>query len=366
MKTRDDRTIAHLTAIAALITALFALAGCRPPILAGGILTPPAGGEATLFTYQVFYHDGDGHAPALIEVVIDGTSHPMVLASGDPHDGLYQYQANLPLGEHSYYFLCDDGHDGTARFPTEGEIEGPSVFAGIGSFSFASSGCIQDKGAGQEEGERSTCEGISIWTEGDDIVMEHFGAMYNCCTGMTVDLDAAGSLFRLIERPEFPDWKCHCICPYDLTSRIEDVPPGTYRVEVWDPTEHVLLCEQEVTIYESSYSWDGCVEPESYSAVREDCEPGVTILVEEATVSLDHLGAIYNCCAEMVVELVTVGSTIMFVEVETFPIEPCSCSCPFDITAEVQGVSPGTYWVEVWNEGFTHLYCREQVEVGGA
>ena len=92
----------------------------------------------------------------------------------------------------------------------------------------------------------------------------------------------------------------------------------------------------------------------------------MTIHAERDTVSLEHLGAIYNCCAEMEVELITVGSTIKFVEVETFPIEPCSCICPFDITADVHDVAPGAYWVEVWDETFTHLYCREQVVVGGA
>ena len=369
MKARKHCGKARFIAASALIIAFSALAGCRPPLLAFGTLTPAAGAEATLFSYEVFYHDGDEHAPARIEVVVDGTPYSMALVTGVAYDGVYQFQTNLSLGEHSYHFFCDDGHDGTARFPAEGELEGPSVFAGFGSFSFTSSGCLGDGMKDQEQGGRSTCEGIAIWTEGDDIVMEHLGAIYNCCTGMIVDLEALSGVFRLTERPEFPDRLCFCECPYDLTARIEDVPPGTYRVEVWDPTESLLLCVREVTIQEFSYAstpWEDCSQRPSYTAEREDCEPGVTIRAEGDAVTLEHLGAIYNCCAEMEVELVTVGSTIKFIEVETFPIEPCSCICPFDITAAVHDVAPGAYWVEVWDEGFTHLYCREQVVVGGA
>jgi hypothetical protein len=67
-----------------------------------------------------------------------------------------------------------------------------------------------------------------------------------------VELVDRRPLFKLIEKETYPDNPpCHCLCYYEITARIEDLPPGTYRVEVWNEDETHLFGWAEVTVEES-------------------------------------------------------------------------------------------------------------------
>ena len=104
-------------------------------------------------------------------------------------------------------------------------------YAGTG-FSFAVSDCL---------GSASSARGdeVKIWVEGQDIVMEHHGAIYNCCATVVIDFVDQRPILKLIERET--GMPCHCLCPYDLSARIAGLPPGDYRVEVWNAEQTHLF-----------------------------------------------------------------------------------------------------------------------------
>ncbi|MCC6442461.1 MAG: hypothetical protein IT210_03275, partial [Armatimonadetes bacterium] len=97
--------------------------------------TKVTGSSATEFTWRIKYTDADNNdpqamAPALMQVVIDGTAHDMV--KEDPADLVFSdgmvfaYKSQLASGAHTYHFEANDGFD-SARFPTSGEITNPKV-----------------------------------------------------------------------------------------------------------------------------------------------------------------------------------------------------------------------------------------------
>jgi hypothetical protein len=109
-------------------------------------------------------------------------------------------------------------------------------------FSYEASDCLDS--SGKAEG-----DDVEIWVEGHDISMKHSGAIYNCCATMVVDLIDQRPLLQLIERETYPQLgPCYCLCPYDLSARIPGLPPGTYRVEVWDESKTHLFGSAWVTI----------------------------------------------------------------------------------------------------------------------
>jgi hypothetical protein len=109
-------------------------------------------------------------------------------------------------------------------------------------FSYEASDCLDSSG-------RAEGDDVEIWVEGRDIMMKHSGAIYNCCATMVVDLIDQRPLLQLIEQETYPDSSpCYCLCPYDLSARIPDLPPGTYQVEVWDESKTHLFSSAWVTV----------------------------------------------------------------------------------------------------------------------
>ena len=109
-------------------------------------------------------------------------------------------------------------------------------------FSYEASDCLEASGkVGDDQ--------VEIWVEERDILMEHRGAIYNCCASVVVDLIDQRPLLQLIERETYPQSApCDCLCPYDLSARITDLPPGGYQVEVWNESKTYLFGSAWVTI----------------------------------------------------------------------------------------------------------------------
>jgi len=110
------------------------------------------------------------------------------------------------------------------------------------SFSYEASDCLASS-------RRAEGNQVEIWVEGHDILMEHRGAIYNCCATMVVDFVDQRPLLQLIERETYPQGgPCYCLCPYDLSARIADLSSGTYHVEVWDEGRTHLFGSAWVTV----------------------------------------------------------------------------------------------------------------------
>jgi parallel beta-helix repeat protein len=110
-------------------------------------------------------------------------------------------------------------------------------------FEYDVSGCLGRPGIQEDDT-------IEIFVEGYDIVMHHHNAVYNCCAAIVVDLIDERPLLKLIERETYPEGypPCPCMCTYDIRARIPNLPPGTYRVEVWNEGQSHCYGWAEVTV----------------------------------------------------------------------------------------------------------------------
>jgi len=99
-----------------------------PIYLKNSSVTPASGTSSTNFTFSTVYTGPD---PATqVDVVVDGTSHPMSLVSGNPTSGAtYSATLTLPAGTHNYAFYATDGTNDWSDPPTPGVYSGLAVSA---------------------------------------------------------------------------------------------------------------------------------------------------------------------------------------------------------------------------------------------
>lgn len=95
----------------------------------------------------------------------------------------------------------------------------------------------------------ATNDRIQVEVQDRDIVVTHTNAVYNCCAEIVVDLVDERPLFKLIEREAYLQGApCHCTCPYDISARILDLPPGHYQVEIWNWNQSHLYGQADVIV----------------------------------------------------------------------------------------------------------------------
>ncbi|MBN1447658.1 MAG: hypothetical protein JXA28_06985 [Bacteroidetes bacterium] len=91
------------------------------------------------------------------------------------------------------------------------------------------------------------CEGILASSEScieysydaakRSLLLTHVNAGFNCCPGvLSVQISVDDNIITIIEREQ--EAGCHCLCLYDLTMEIVNLPPGSYRIVVIEPYLH--------------------------------------------------------------------------------------------------------------------------------
>jgi hypothetical protein len=97
-----------------------------PIYLQDSSVSPTSGTTSTNFTFSTTYTGPD---PATdVEVVVNGTSHPMTLVSGNPSTGaLYQATLNLSSGKNDFAFYANDGTNEWSDPMTPGTYTGLTV-----------------------------------------------------------------------------------------------------------------------------------------------------------------------------------------------------------------------------------------------
>ena len=75
-------------------------------------------------------------------------------------------------------------------------------------------------------------DSVIITVSGNDIIVLHKDAFYNCCFEISVEVVQDGDVFNLHEH-ESGD-PCYCMCYFDITTTIYDVEPGTYTINVYN------------------------------------------------------------------------------------------------------------------------------------
>jgi hypothetical protein len=76
-------------------------------------------------------------------------------------------------------------------------------------------------------------DSIVITVSGNDIIVQHFDAFYNCCLTISTQVEQNGYDINLYES-ETGDYPCYCLCYYDLETTIHDLDSGTYTVSVYN------------------------------------------------------------------------------------------------------------------------------------
>jgi len=91
---------------------------------------------------------------------------------------------------------------------------------------------------------------VTFSTAANKILIEQ-QVRYVCCAKIDMVLQQEGSLLKVIETNTGK--VCKCICGYHLQAQIENLPPGSYQVQVWgiqfeNSQEARLLGEGAVTL----------------------------------------------------------------------------------------------------------------------
>lgn len=97
------------------------------PILQSNDLYPLNGDDDMDYTFKITYLDGDGDYAIDRSIIIDGESFSMAASSSNPIEGIeFTYTSKLSVGDHNYHFKFSDGKN-NVRYPSEGELNGPTV-----------------------------------------------------------------------------------------------------------------------------------------------------------------------------------------------------------------------------------------------
>ena len=100
-------------------------------------------------------------------------------------------------------------------------------------------GCKDDKDVGKssspsEDPSGETCALYDY--DGSTLFIDHIDAVFNCCQDK---IDAAvsieGDVITITESEDPPGGFCDCICLFDLTCMIRDLPPGIYTILFVEP-----------------------------------------------------------------------------------------------------------------------------------
>ncbi len=97
------------------------------PTLTAPMFTPDEGTRLDEFTFTIKYTDGENDHPIKSYLYIDGVAYIMD-PDGDGYKTGVQFRerTTLDLGEHSIFFVFNDGKN-EVRFPVSGSIPGPTV-----------------------------------------------------------------------------------------------------------------------------------------------------------------------------------------------------------------------------------------------
>jgi len=103
-----------------------------------------------------------------------------------------------------------------------------------------------------------------------------------------------------------------------------------------------------------SYSVGGCSEQSETTRAVTGGE--VQIVGQGDTIHVSQKLS-YVCCAKLVLTTEQEDSTIRLLEKNTGEI--CRCMCDYEVEAEITGLSPGVYQVEVWGVEYEDVHTPE-------
>jgi|GEM_PF-987337 len=198
------------------------------------------------------------------------------------------------------------------------------------------------------------------------LTLTHQDAVLNCCPVPTLTVSIEGNTITITE---IDDGLCDCYCLFDIEYRIENLPPGEYRIVVneavftgGDPLDFMAdLTHAGVNIFcvvRDGYPWSGalsglvidhtgCLSFDG-AATSSSTPPNQSCISYEydgsGVLAITHANAGFNCCPDqLLVDVSLEGSTITITESETLDQGGCDCLCLFDFEFWVVNLPPGEY-----------------------
>ena len=115
-----------------------------------------------------------------------------------------------------------------------------------------------------------------------------------------------------------------------------------------------------------TYEVEECIPTEpALSAAEESSEIRFTVTVEGNNIHFEDL-ITANCCADEIELLMTVEEDLITInEIEHTQMPPCPCLCDYPITATLGPFEPGTYTLEVYQDGYFIGTTTVTIENGG-
>jgi hypothetical protein len=195
---------------------------------------------------------------------------------------------------------------------------------------------------------------FSVRVEGDYIHFEDL-ITANCCIDEIELLMTVEDNLITIHEIEHLTMACPCMCKFPVTARLGPFEEGNYLVEVID-VNGSSLGVVEVTIGEPvapsiTYQIEDCNrEASGLFAEEESIQIRFTVTVEGSYIHFEDIMPA-NCCPDELELQMTVEENLITIYETEYTSEGCRCMCTFPVTATLGPFEPGTYSLEVYQDG---------------
>jgi len=113
-------------------------------------------------------------------------------------------------------------------------------------------------------GESVSCVRYTYDGEGT-LDLTHVNAVLNCCPILNMTISVEADTITIVETP---DGVCDCTCPFDIDYRVEDLPPGQYRIVVYEAYPNANGPIDFTVDLSYAHSGEYCEEPETAASLK--------------------------------------------------------------------------------------------------
>jgi len=169
---------------------------------------------------------------------------------------------------------------------------------------------------------------VSFHASYDTLFVDHDSAYYNCCSSIIFTVESNGTVVDFIEADTSSE-HCYCMCRFHLKSSAAGLVQGTYTARLWTEGKTELLGEETITV------------------------PGAEAIFFHTacdTVFVKHNARWANCGSKFIFDFRQEGRLLVFTEVDT-STQLMYCMCEFNLEANVSGLEPGDYMVQLRDGG---------------
>lgn len=174
--------------------------------------------------------------------------------------------------------------------------------------------------------------------------------VFNCCSAQGSSVRVSGDTIFVNSYEIFmSEEMCDCVCPYDISTTIENLKPKKY-IFIVDGTEFKIDLEKDTVLNNTIYDFErGLFVKNSPCKNKEGVIEDIELLKEGDTLVsyqfdpmagtgliISHYRSL-NCCSEKGSKTTIDASNITITTTQSGDVW-CQCDCMFDITTKVMGL----------------------------